>query len=73
MKNLEEIKLFGDYLRKLRNNKNLSQQELADISNLSKITIQRIENSKFRVTLDTLISISNALEISLSELVNYKN
>ncbi len=73
MKNLEEIKLFGNHLRQLRNEKNLSQQELADISYLSKLTIQRIENSKNRVTLDTLISIANGMEISLSDLVDYKS
>lgn len=63
------MEMFGTQLRQLRENKGLSQQELADISNVSKITIQRIENSKFSVTLDTLVSISKGLNITLSQLL----
>lgn len=70
MVNKEAILQFGLRLRKLRNEKPYSQQHLADIANISKLTIQRIENAKYAVTLDTLISISKALEIPLSELVN---
>lgn len=70
MVNEDVIKKFGLRLRELREERSISQQHLADISNVSKLTIQRIENAKFSVTLDTLISISKALEIPLSELVN---
>jgi hypothetical protein len=38
---------------------------------LAKITIQRIENAKFAVTLDVLISLSRALEMPLSELLDF--
>lgn len=72
MKNLAEIKSFGTYLRKLREEQELSQQQLADIADVAKITVQRIENAKFTVTLDVMISLSKALGISLSELVNFK-
>lgn len=41
----------------------MSQQELADSARISKITVQRIENVKFSVTLDTFISISEALNM----------
>ncbi len=70
MINKEEILKFGVRLKAIRNERAFSQQHLADISNLSKLTIQRIENGKFSVTLDTLISISKALEISLNDLVD---
>ena len=49
----------------------MSQQNLADAAELSKITIQRIENAKFSVTLDTLISMANGLNISLTELIDF--
>jgi transcriptional regulator with XRE-family HTH domain len=68
--NKEEILKFGVRLKAIRNERAFSQQHLADISNLSKLTIQRIENGKFSVTLDTLISISKALEIRLNDLVD---
>lgn len=70
MINREEILKFGVRLKAIRNERSYSQQHLADISNVSKLTIQRIENGKFSVTLDTLISISKALEIRLNDLVD---
>ncbi|RNI28847.1 XRE family transcriptional regulator [Rufibacter latericius] len=48
-----------------------SQQELADSANIAKTTVQRIENAKFTVSLDVLISLSEALQIPLRELVDY--
>jgi transcriptional regulator with XRE-family HTH domain len=68
--NRDEILKFGLRLKAIRKERLFSQQHLADISNLSKITIQRIEQGKFSVTLDTLISISKALEIKINDLVN---
>ncbi|HET9058075.1 MAG TPA: helix-turn-helix transcriptional regulator [Chitinophagaceae bacterium] len=71
MKNPAKIKAFATHLRILREKAGLSQQELADIAELSKLTIQRIENSKYSTTLDTLISIADALNIPLKKLVDY--
>ncbi len=72
MKNVAEIKSFGTSLRKIREQKGYSQQQLADIADIAKITIQRIENAKFTATLDVLISISKALKIPLKELLDFK-
>ena len=72
MKNTAEIIAFGINLRRLREKRNLSQQQLADISDVSKITIQRIENAKFVVKLDVLISIAKGLEIELKDLLDFK-
>ena len=47
------------------------QQDLADTAEIAKITIQRIENAKYSATLDMLITISKALQISLSELTDF--
>ncbi|MBX2896664.1 MAG: helix-turn-helix transcriptional regulator [Cyclobacteriaceae bacterium] len=72
MKNPSGIKAFGTHLRQLRDAQKLSQQELADLSDLAKITIQRIENAKYCATIDVLISISMGLKITLPELVNFQ-
>jgi transcriptional regulator with XRE-family HTH domain len=72
VKNVAEIKSFGTSLRKIREQKGYSQQQLADIADIAKITIQRIENAKFTATLDVLISISKALKIPLKELLDFK-
>jgi transcriptional regulator with XRE-family HTH domain len=71
VKNPAEVKKFGTHLRKIREEHDLSQQQLADMANVAKITIQRIENAKYAVTIDVLVSIANALDISVSELVKY--
>lgn len=72
MKNEAEIKSFGTHLRKLREEKDYSQQQLADIADVAKITIQRIENAKYSVTLDVMISLAKALKIPLKELNDFK-
>lgn len=72
MKNVADIKAFGIHLRKLREEKELSQQQLADMADVAKITIQRIELAKFVVTLDVMISLAKALEIPLSELACFE-
>ena len=71
MKNPAAIKSFASHLRVLRENAGLSQQELADMAEISKITIQRIENAKYSVTLDTLVSISDALNVPLKKLMEF--
>jgi DNA-binding XRE family transcriptional regulator len=72
VKNEAEIKSFGTHLRQLREEKEYSQQQLADIADIAKITIQRIENAKFSVTLDVMISLAKALKIPLKDLVDFK-
>lgn len=72
MKNLADIKTFGTHLRKIREENDLSQQQLADMADVAKITIQRIENAKYTVTLDVVISIAKALNIPMKDLVNFK-
>ncbi len=72
MKNPNSIKAFGTHLRKLREERDFSQQQLADIADVAKITIQRIENAKFTVTLDVMVSLAKALKIPLKDLVSFK-
>lgn len=71
MKNPATIKSFATHLRVLREKAGMSQQDLADRAEISKITIQRIENAKYSVTLDTLTSIAEALNIPLKKLVDF--
>jgi len=72
VKNPSAVKAFGVHLRRLRESRDLSQQELADMADLAKITIQRIENAKFTVTLDVLVSISEALTIPLKVMLDFQ-
>jgi len=48
----------------------MSQQELADYANVSKMTVHRVETAQFSATLDVLLSLTKALKMPLSELVS---
>jgi transcriptional regulator with XRE-family HTH domain len=71
VKNPDYIKAFGMNLRKLREDRGWSQQQLADSANVPKITIQRIELAKSSATIDMAVSIANALEIEVRKLVEF--
>ena len=71
MKNPAHIKAFGNHLRELRKERKLSQQKLADMADVPKITIQRIELAKSSATVDMAVSIAFALEIHPRELMDY--
>ncbi|WP_461739189.1 helix-turn-helix domain-containing protein [Enterococcus sp. LJL90] len=58
---------LGSDIRELRISKKMTQQELAESSELSLPFINLIENNKRNVSLDTLIKILSALEVSLSD------
>lgn len=66
------LQLIGNNIRKKRNEKKISQQELADDSNVAKSTIQRIEKGEMNPSLLTLKVISVALEIDLEVLISVK-
>jgi transcriptional regulator with XRE-family HTH domain len=59
---------FGQRLRELRLRKNLSQEALAELAQLDRTYISGIERGKRNPSLRNLISIANALEISLASL-----
>lgn len=63
---------LGIYIRQIRERKNLSQQSLADISDLPKTTIGRIERAEINTTIKTLVKIANALEIEPKDLLDFQ-
>ncbi|TGE06099.1 helix-turn-helix domain-containing protein [Hymenobacter fodinae] len=71
-KNRKGIEAFGSHLRQLREQRNLSQQAIADIADISKLTVQRIELAKVAVTVDVLISLAHGLQIPMRELMNFE-
>ncbi|MBA3704476.1 MAG: helix-turn-helix transcriptional regulator [Bacteroidetes bacterium] len=66
------LNIIGRNIQIRRKQLTMSQQELADATNLPKITIQHIEEAKISASVLTLMSISIALEINLSELLKIK-
>lgn len=70
MKNPAGLQVFSERLRSLRKERGYSQQKLADIANVEQSTIKRIELVQLAPTLDLLISLSRALNLEVSDLVD---
>lgn len=65
------IKAFGLHLRALRERRGWSQQELADVADITKKTVYRIETAQTAPTLDVLVCLAEGMEIPLRELVDF--
>ncbi len=63
------LKRFGKRIAKLRKEKELTQQQLAEKVNMSVVAIAYIETGKRWVRLSTLYKIANALDVDISELL----
>jgi len=61
---------IGQRIRTLRESKGITQQDLAAACNFEKTNMSRIEAGRTNPTISTLYKISQALEISISELVD---
>ncbi|MEP0006312.1 MAG: helix-turn-helix transcriptional regulator [Balneola sp.] len=66
-KKLEQA--FGEVLRKLRVEQNLSQDKLAELSHLDRTYISLLERGLRTPTISTLFSISYALDNSPSRII----
>lgn len=72
MKKEEIQKIVGNRIRLLRESKGISQQVLAAICNFEKGNMSRIEAGRTNPTLSTLYKISQALEIKITDLVDFE-
>ena len=64
---------FGARLKEIRTSLNISQKELSEKTGLTLRTIQRIENNEVKPSLYSMKVISEALEITSSELIEKFN
>ena len=65
------LKIFGNHLRSLRNDQNLSQIELAFKGDFDRNYIGMLERGERNPSLLNLVRLSKALNISLIELLNF--
>ena len=70
MNESELSKSLGSRIHKLREEQNISQQDLAALCNFEKSNMARIESGRTNPTFLTLHKISVALNVSLSILVD---
>ena len=62
---------FGKQLKRLRQQRNVTQQELAEKTNLSLTFIGLLETGKRRASLKSLQKIANVLGIKVNELIPF--
>ncbi|RDZ13368.1 transcriptional regulator [Priestia megaterium] len=60
-------------IKELRKFKKLSQEALANACNVSRQTINAIENNKYDPSLELAFQLADNLEVSVDELFLYKN
>jgi transcriptional regulator with XRE-family HTH domain len=65
---IQADKRFGRHVRSCRRARGLTQEVLAERSNLSADTIRRLEHGSFSPSLDTLRKLCGGLQIELSTL-----
>ena len=66
------MKMLGDKIKKIRKDKNISQQELADKLFVSDKTISSWEQNRTEPNLDMIVKLCDILEISVAHLI-YEN
>ncbi len=62
---------FGKHLKQIRQSKKLTLEQLANSADIEISQVHRIEMGKVNTTLSTLISLSKALSMPLSELTDF--
>jgi len=64
---------IGMKIRKLREEQNISQQDLAAACNFEKSNMSRIEAGRTNLTIGTLLKICQILEVRLVDLIDIEN
>ncbi len=71
MKNQSFIDAFGKHLKKLREERGLSQEELANKSNMAFSQIGRFERGVRSPTLSTIAALATGLGVEPKELLDF--
>jgi transcriptional regulator with XRE-family HTH domain len=70
---LELRRILASNIRALRHQKNLSQEELADLCGLHRTYVGSIERAERNATLSTLDTLASALKVSVPDLLTKKD
>jgi len=63
-----DLKLFGENLRRIRNEKDITMQQLANQAEIELSQIYRIESGKINPKLTTLLKIAKGLNVPPADL-----
>lgn len=70
--NVKILQKLGNHIRDLRSAQNMTQEDLAEQSELSRQYIGDVERGTRNISLVNLEKIAKAFKITLSELLNFK-
>lgn len=71
MSEVEWMDIFGDNLRDILKEQNMSRRELAQVLGLSEVTISNYINKKQMPTMEVIVNMAYELSISVDELINF--
>jgi DNA-binding XRE family transcriptional regulator len=70
-----QLEILGDMIRKVRLERNLTQEELGKLIGVQKAQISKLENNTTNVTMETILKVFSALKAKVNfnvELMNKK-
>ena len=68
---MSRLELLGQNIAQQRKRKGLSQEKLAEIVDLSREYITRVERGQKNISLKKLFLIADTLEMKLNDLINF--
>ena len=69
-----DFKIIGSRIQKCRSEKKMTQSELAEKIDTNQKHLSRIEGGYHRTSLDTIVAIAKALDVSVADLIaDYDN
>lgn len=72
-KQKDTLKFFGNRIKELRNKRKLTQEKLAEMTDLEQQQICRIEKGGCFTTIDTLEKMSAALNVDIDKLFTFSH
>ncbi|VVC75723.1 HTH-type transcriptional regulator SinR [Aquicella siphonis] len=64
--------LFSHNLRRLRESKNISQENLANLAGLHRTYVSSVERGERNISIDSMEKLANALNVDIRELLDPK-
>jgi plasmid maintenance system antidote protein VapI len=68
-----QLEILGDLIRKVRLERNLTQEELGDLIGVQRAQISKLENNTTNVTLQTILKVFGALKAKINFNVELQN
>ena len=71
MTDLELRKKFGKRLRYLRRDRDMTQEQLSELTDISVHFISRLETGQSSPSLETIVKLAKALDVEVAELFKF--